>query len=324
MPQDPTQRDLTAAELQGARNRLTLSPELVRRVAVLGGYDAHDAFSDKLTDVVDVTDLIELLVTAQLGETEPGRTAARQVESERARRILERIATGQTLTRQGVHDNLPSETVVLFRMGPPRLWGYAVRQRTPRNAGNALPARVPADPTGTWASPEEAWLGWHITDASDLDELATVVPGVLHDNDLNRRLRLGMSLSDGPDQVWSSARGHWSIKPETTYIVPSRYGWCPYVFRIPDGGWRGDEFEGHRTRYMAERGYWIDVDNGRLVEMGEPDPDNSWLPRMSVSDEAPTETDMAVAGLLTDRVLRLGAAGKNPVIRLRQRGRRLF
>lgn len=324
MPQDPASRDLTAAELQGARNRLTLSPDLVRRAAQLGGYGSHDAFADRLTDVVDVTDLIELFITCQLGDVELNQTPQQRVETDRARDILARISAGRTLTREDVHNDLPSETVVLFRMGPPRLWGYAVPQRLPRNAEQALPARVVDDPTGPWTSPQEAWLGWHIADASDVTDLDTVVPGIPADDDRNQRLRLGMSLADGPDQVWSSARGHWSIKPETRYIVPSRYGWCPYVFRIPDGGWRGDEFKGHRDRYMAERGYWIDVRNNRLVEMGPPDPDNAWLPRMTVSDDAPTETDLQVAGLLTDRVLRLGAAGKNPVIRLRQRGRRLF
>lgn len=324
MPQDPRERDLTAAELQGARNRLTLSPDLVRRIATLGGYDRYDAFADRLTDVIDVTDLIELMLTSSVTGMELSTSPERQMEADRAQRILDRIVAGRTLTRGHVHDELPSQTIVLFRMGPPRLWGYPVRQRLPRNAEEALPSRVVDDPTGPWTDEQEAWLGWHITDASDLGELETVVPDVPADDDRNQRLRLGMSLSDGPDQVWSSARGHWSIKPETSYIVPSRYGWCPYVFRIPDGAWRGDEFEGHRTRYMAERGYWIDVQHNRLVEMGEPDPDNAWLPRMTVREDAPTPTDLRVAELLTDQVLQLGAAGKNPVMRLRQKGRRLF
>ncbi|WP_312981181.1 hypothetical protein [Corynebacterium sp.] len=63
---------------------------------------------------------------------------------------------------------------------------------------------------------------------------------------------------------------------------------------------------------------------GAVTSSGDSGPDNAWLPRTTVSDDAPTETDLRVAGLLTDRVLRLGAAGKKPVIRLRQRGRRLF
>lgn len=322
-------RPLSAAQLQGSRNRLTLSPELVRRAAELGGYGTYSAASSEFMDVADVTDIIELMLMVQMGTLDIDVSAERRVETERARDILGRIVAGRTLTRREVHDALPSRTVVLFRMGPPRLWGYAVEQRLPADAKDFAPSAIKDDPTGPFTDATEAWLGWHITDASHVDRLETHTDRfdgdpTAEDNDRYQRLRLGMSLADPVGQVWSSARGHWSIKPETEYIVPSRYGWCPYVFRIPEGGWRRDSFEGHRDRFMATRGLWIDIANDRLVEMGAPDKNNAWRPTMTVSDQPLTDTDRQVATLLTDEVIALGPAGKNPIIRLRQRGRRLY
>src|SRR5699024_956297 len=67
-----------------------------------------------------------------------------------------------------------------------------------------------------------------------------------------------------------------------------------------------------------------DYENNRLIELGEPDPNNAWRPRLRVADQPPTERDMEGAGVLNGSVIALGAQQRNPVIRLRQRGRRLF
>ena len=72
------------------------------------------------------------------------------------------------MTREQVHNKLPSETVVLFKMGPPRLWGYAVRQRAPRRAAEIIPSSFHRDLTGPYTDAEEAWLGANVVDASNV------------------------------------------------------------------------------------------------------------------------------------------------------------
>ena len=321
-------RELNAAELIGTHNRLTFSPDLLREIATEIGYDEHPAFDGgalaSTANFFDITDVIELLVRAKLADFRLLNTAAQAQEAQVASGVLKKIFAGDYMTREQVHNKLPSETVVLFKMGPPRLWGYAVRQRAPRRAAEIIPSLFHRDLTGPYTDAEEAWLGANVVDASNVEGLSTIVDDVPVDEDRYQRLRLGMSLSDSYDQVWSSARGHWRLSPETRYIIPSRYGWCPYVFRIADGGWRRDEFDGGADRFMATRGFYVDYENNRLIELGEPDPNNAWRPRLRVADQPPTERDMEVAGVLNGSVIALGAQQRNPVIRLRQRGRRLF
>lgn len=321
-------RDLNAAELIGTHNRLTISSDIIREIATELGYADQPAFDGdgpaSLAHLFDVSDVLELLVRAKLSEVRVVNTPAQAAEAQKANEILNRIIAGDYLTRAEVHEKLPSETVILFKMGPPRLWGYAVRQRLPRRAEEAIPSSFHKDVTGPFTDAKEAWLGANVIDASNVEELRTVVDDVPVDQDRYQRLRLGMSLSDNFDQVWSSARGHWRLSPEARYIVPSRYGWCPYVFRVAEGGWRRDEFEGSNDRFMATRGYYIDYNHNRLIELGAPDPNNAWRPRWKISAEPPTECDLEVAGAVADSVLALGSSQRNPVIRLRQRGRRLF
>lgn len=322
------ERMMTAAELAGTRNRISIAPDLVREIAEQLGYDKESAFAGdgvtSLSNFYDIPDYLELVLRAKLGELRLSNSAEQKAEMDKANQLLRRIAKGEYLTREQIHKELPPETVVLFKMGPPRLWGYAVRQRVPSDAERAIPASFHEDPTGPYTDPKEAWLGVHVADATNLHALETRVSDVPIDDDRYQRLRLGMGLVDEFDQVWSSARGHWHISPDTRYIVPSRYGWCPFVFKIADDGWRRDEFEGSRDRYMATHGYFIDIENERLIELGEPDPDRCWLPKMKVSELAPSERDLAVAEALTDKIIALGASQRNPVIRLRQSGRRLF
>lgn len=171
-----------------------------------------------------------------------------------------------------MHDRLPRATVMLYRMGHPRLWAFAARQRLPQDAERAVPDSFHRDITGPYTTPEEAWLGMYVADATRLGELNTQVDGAGLDEDRQQRLRLGMSLADTYRQVWSSARGHWRVSPQTRYIVPSRFGYCPFVFRVAEGGWRRDSFEGSHDRFMATEGYWIDVERERLIHLGAPDP----------------------------------------------------
>lgn len=321
-------RALNAAELAGTHNRVSISPDIVRTLAHELGYSKHPAFVDgrrnSLPHLYDLSDILELMLRAKLPELCAIPSPDQQLESQIADNLLQRIFTHDFKTRSEIHDLLPSETVVLFKMGPPRLWGYAVRQRLAADAEQAIPASYHQDPTGPHTNPQEAWLGAHVTDATDLTSLVTQVSDVPVDEDRYQRLRLGMSLVDGYDQVWSSARGHWRVSTDTRYIVPSRYGWCPYVFRVADDGWRRDEFDGSRDRYMATRGYFIDVKRQRLMELGAPNPDNAWRPEVRVSEQPPTDRDLEIASVLSDSLIALGAPQRNPVIRLRQRGRNLF
>ena len=321
-------RRLNAAELIGTRNRLTLSSELVRAVAALLGYadlPAYEGESETSTgDLFDPADVIELMLRSTLRTLKVVSRPEEDEDSRIAERLLKRITTGDYTTRARVHNALPPEKVALLKMGPARLWGYAVRQRLPRDAERAVPSSMRKEVTGPHTDPQEAWLGMHVTDASALEQLRTVVSDVPIDEDQHQRLRLGMSLTDRFDQVFSSARGHWSIGPDTRYLVPARYGWCPYVFKIPDGGWRRDSFAGNSDRYIATEGYYIDIANNRLIELGKPDPDNAWKPKLSVAPEPPSERDIEVASILADSLIALGPSQRNPVIRLRQPGRKLL
>lgn len=320
-------RPLNAAELYATHNRVSVSPDVVRRLGTALGYEAIEAFGEnttkRLATVFDLGDIIDLLLLGQLPDLEVAPAMEQQVEADVARKLVRRISAGDYLTRQQVHDLLPRETVTLFRMGHPRLWAFAVRQRLPRNAEKAIPESFHRDITGPYTTPEEAWLGMYVADATRLGELNTQVDGAGLDEDRQQRLRLGMSLADTYRQVWSSARGHWRVSPNTTYIVPSRLGYCPFVFRVAEGGWRCDSFDGGQDRYMATEGYWIDAERERLIHLGAPDPNDSWLPTVSVAAEPPSETDLQVARALSGKLIALGAAQKNITIRLRQKNRTL-
>lgn len=320
-------RKLNAAELQATRNRVSVSPDLLRRLGGALGYDVIEAFdgnaAQELANVFDLGDIIDLILLGQLPDLEVAPLMEHQVEADLAKQVLRRISAGDYLTRQQVHDLLPRETVTLFRMGHPRLWAFAARQRLPQDAYRAIPESFHKDITGPYTDAEEAWLGMYVADASRVGELETRIKGAGLEEDRQQRLRLGMSLADTYRQVWSSARGHWRVSPSTTYIVPSRLGYCPYVFRVAEGGWRCDSFDGGQDRYMATEGYWIDVERERLIHLGAPDPEDSWLPKVSVAAEPPSEVDMQVARTLSGKLIALGAAQKNITIRLRQKNRTL-
>ena len=320
-------RNLNAAELHATRNRVSVSPDLIRRLGGALGYDAIEAFGSEaqseLNQVFDLGDIIDLMLLSQLSDMEVAPGMEQQVEGDVAKQLLRRISAGDYLTRQQVHDRLPRATVMLYRMGHPRLWAFAARQRLPQDAHKAIPGSFHRDITGPYTTPEEAWLGMYVADATRLGELNTQVEDAGLDEDRQQRLRLGMSLADTYRQVWSSARGHWRVSPQTRYIVPSRFGYCPFVFRVAEGGWRRDSFDGSHDRFMATEGYWIDVERERLIHLGAPDPHDAWLPTAQVAAEAPTEADLAVARVLSGKIIALGAGQKNITIRLRQKNRTL-
>ena len=172
-------RNLSAAELHATRNRVSVSPDLIRRLGGALGYDAIEAFGtdaqSELSKVFDLGDIIDLILLSQLPDMEVAPGMEQQVEGDIAKQLLRRISAGDYLTRQQVHDRLPRATVMLYRMGHPRLWAFAARQRLPKDAERAVPESFHRDITGPYTTPEEAWLGMYVADATRLGELNTQV-----------------------------------------------------------------------------------------------------------------------------------------------------
>ena len=156
-------RNLNAAELHATRNRVSVSPDLIRRLGGALGYDEIEAFGSEaqteLSKVFDLGDIIDLMLLSQLPEMEVAPGVEQQVEGDVAKQLLRRISAGDYLTRQQVHDRLPRATVMLYRMGHPRLWAFAARQRLPQDAERAVPDSFHRDITGPYTTPEEAWAG---------------------------------------------------------------------------------------------------------------------------------------------------------------------
>lgn len=310
---------LTAAQIHGLNNRVPVAPALLRRIARIGGYDVpapgNKIGAADLSAAVDPGDLQELLLLAHVADYEADPAPDRVREMHTARHVLGELLSDAALDRKTVHDSLPAgHTALLFRMGPPLIVSPDIMR--------VIPEGLEKPSSYRWST--ESWAGQFLAEESDLE------------NDLGPqdqtppkigypRTRIGMSLVDGPDRVWSSARGYWTLQPGARYMVPSRYGWCPYVFRVDEDSWTPVRAEaGPRAKYFAGRGWLIDAEGERLIEMGPENPDNGWLPTMTVSDQAPTEDDMRIARLLSGRAIRLGPASTNPVLRLRQKGKELF
>ena len=310
---------LTAAQIHGINNRVRVTPDLLRRIARVGGYDVpapdNTIGSANLATAIDAGDLQELLLLAHLADYEDCPEGDRVREMLMARHVLTELLSDAALDRKAVHDALPAgHTTLLMRMGPPIA--------TSPDLLDEIPAGVEKPTAYRWSAAN--WAGEFLTDESVVER--DLAPEILEPPKIGyARTRQGISLVDGPDRVWSSARGYWTLQPGARYVVPSRYGWCPYVFRVDEDSWTPTQPDpGPRGKYYAARGWLVDAEEERLIEMGAEDPDNGWLPTMTVSDEPPTEDDMRIARLLSGRAIRLGPVTTNPVLRLRQKGKVLF
>ncbi|MDV2420148.1 hypothetical protein RAE03_10275 [Corynebacterium tuberculostearicum] len=109
-------RNLSAAELHATRNRVSVSPDLIRRLGGALGYDAIEAFGtdaqSELSKVFDLGDIIDLILLSQLPDMEVAPGMEQQVEGDIAKQLLRRISTGDYLTRQEVHDRGPDPFLV--------------------------------------------------------------------------------------------------------------------------------------------------------------------------------------------------------------------
>ncbi|WJZ05879.1 hypothetical protein CFREN_09610 [Corynebacterium freneyi] len=349
----------TAAQLQAINNRVTLSPELLRRVATVADYDKPAVGARMkgvdLTDAIDYTDLIELMLLSQLASYEEEPSEFRRREMHMARRVLADLFSGRARSRHEVHDLLPStETVVLLRMGPVRPRGESAKEFVPTDdlaRGLKGDAEQERRNDVAWRMFDSEHVDW--LDAGDNGGYGFRDPNDPYDARPYPRVRIGMSLADGPEAVWSSARGYWRLKPDTRYVVPSRFGWCPYVFRVDDDDWLSvgadddaDADDAHGAdsesrskqrakpeRYFARKAWLIDPDHGRLVpireieETPEAKRESPYYPTIDPDgpDTIPaSEEDMRVARAVAGQTIRLGASSTNSVLRLRQKGRRLF
>ena len=77
-------RNLNAAELHSTRNRVSVSPDLIRRLGGALGYAGIEAFGPEaqaeLSKVFDLGDIIDLMLLSQLPEMEVAPGVEQQVE----------------------------------------------------------------------------------------------------------------------------------------------------------------------------------------------------------------------------------------------------
>lgn len=118
---------------------------------------------------------------------------------------------------------------------------------------------------------------------------------------------IGMSVGDSPDEVWQAARGYWRVKKDLRYLVPTRFGYAPYVFKVQ--GWS----QYNATKLYATGGWLIYPEAGARRKLVEP-LEGSHLPTLG-EPELADDADLEVANALSGRLLRLGNRGTNPVIR---------
>ncbi|MFT3662703.1 MAG: hypothetical protein QM809_15380 [Gordonia sp. (in: high G+C Gram-positive bacteria)] len=219
-------------------------------------------------------------------------------EKELAQFVLNAVVNGTAWATDVLEENLPRAFVTALRMGP-----------------------VTASCTELDTVADRALVDW--------DEIGRLTPvdhdavgGVPVGADYYLRTRYGMSLADSAPEVWSSARGYWHMAMDTEYLVPTRFGYAPYVFKVD--GWATCPSEpGRSPRVWATGGSLIDVTSGKLRRMEETvGADAGWLPSVADDGPAASSEDLDVARLITGRVIGLGK-GANPVKRLRSRTRRL-
>lgn len=250
------------------RNRVSVSPDLIRRLGGALGYDAIEAFGPEaqteLSKVFDLGDIIDLILLSQLPDLEVAPGVEQQIEGDVAKQLLRHISAGDYLTRQQVHDRLPRATVMLYRMGHPRLWAFAARQRLPQDAERAVPDSFHRDITGPYTTPEEAWLGMYVADATRLGELNTQVEDAGLEEDRQQRLRLGMSLADTyPPGVEFRARPLACQPPDALHRA---FAFWLLPLCLPRGrGWVAPRFLRGESRSLYGHGGLLDRRRARTA-----------------------------------------------------------
>ena len=112
------QRNLNAAELHATRNRVSVSPDLIRRLGGALGYDVIEAFGSEapaeLNKVFDLGDIIDLMLLSQLPDMEVAPGVEQKVEGDVAKQLLRRISADDYLSL--IHISEPTRREWLSRM----------------------------------------------------------------------------------------------------------------------------------------------------------------------------------------------------------------
>ncbi|WP_168701407.1 hypothetical protein [Gordonia paraffinivorans] len=201
-------------------------------------------------------------------------------EQHRAAALMNAIASGDAVSPAELEAALPRANVTALRMGPIRL---------------VSDCELTAEQSEIFAADEPS-----------------PYPPETHGYP---RTRIGMSLADDPATLWSASRGIWRMSPDTEYLVPTRFGFAPYVFKTTK--WH----ERSETVWAAE-GFLIDHRRGLLMRLVDGTAETDWRPTLVDGPEA-TADDLLVARLVTGKVIGFGRRGPNPIIRLRSRTRRI-
>lgn len=271
------------------QQRFTVGARIFDEVADLAaGVHVPDADGAAIADIGDLAEL-HVVAARPIRAGDPLREQ-REKEKAIASRVLAAVADGAVVYPAREEASLPNVNITLIRMGPVRAQGdeaeqlvdrYGSIDRIPEGLIAGLRPRLGEGPRGGYL-----------------------------------RNRIGMGLADRPEQIWASARGYWRMAPDVDYLLPSRYGYLPYVFKADD--WRTQR----DGRVWAGEGWLIDPVAGlrrRLLETMSPE--NGWLPAVSEEAEPATDEDRRVAAIFAGRVIALGRRGPNPVHRLRRRSR---
>ncbi|WP_104090892.1 hypothetical protein [Cryobacterium sp. N19] len=115
---------------------------------------------------------------------------------------------------------------------------------------------------------------------------------------------LGMSLAMTAEEVWERSRGYWRIRPDADYILPTRLGYAPYLFKVTDWRTASDATNpSDRTaRYWAQNGWRVDVASASLIPVG------------GSAERTISDVDLAIAEKLTSDVVRYPLGIRNPAV----------
>ncbi len=227
---------------------------------------------------IDPADVVELQLAAGLPPGERGAgspsTEGRCSEGEAvvATRLCSRFEAGEALELTPLAARLATHKVGLLRMGP--IVSEGVNRLKQPDAQDVPREDLP------------------------LEHPASGYP----------RRWIGMAVDDSPLEVWQAARGYWRAKKDLRYLVPTRFGYAPYVFKVE----RWAQY--NATKLYAAGGWLVYPEAGSRRRLLEPE-EGSHLPTLG-EPELADDADLEVAGALAGRLLRLGNRGTNPVIRL--------